>query len=99
MRLLKKTMPNQRVQFGGPTVFEGIFLGNDTGFSTPEHHEAHAPAEAGGHDVQIDASDIHGPIGVTHNNAENIIRSVAEATGQVDFIVDAAALLTKRGAH
>ena len=82
-------MPNVRVQYGGPTVFEGTFLGDDvaTGISQAQHHVAHAPEAAGGHDVQLDASDIRGTIKVTHVPAENILESRDE-NNTVDFMID-----------
>ena len=82
-------MPNVRVQYGGPTVFEGTFLGDDvaTGISQAQHHVAHGPEAAGGHDVQLDASDIRGTIKVTHVPTENILESRDE-NNTVDFMID-----------
>ena len=81
-------MPNQRVQYGGPTVFEGTFLGDDVALSVVEHHVAHALPEHGGHDIAMDASDLHGPIVVTHEPDDDVMVSFNSATELEDFMVD-----------
>ena len=93
-------MPNVRVNYGGPTVFEGFFLGDDdAGLSTVEHHVAHAQPEQGGHDVQLDASNIHGTIIATHAANEHILTSLNEATQVQDFSVDKDSKMTVHDVH
>ena len=93
-------MPNQRVQFGGPTIFEGTFLGDDATLSVVEHHGAHAPLDQGGHAVQMDASDIHGTIVVTHDPDEEIMLSFNSASpDDADFMVDREGTVTAHAAH
>ena len=73
-------MPNQRIQYGGPTVFEGTFMGAAAvgGLHTVAHHQAHAAPAVGGHNVQLDADDILGTISTTYNHGQEPVFEAQE---------------------
>ena len=92
-------MPNQRIQFGGPTLFEGTFRGDDevTGLSADAHGVAHAAPADGGHNVQLDGN-IQGTLEVLHTPAEAVMVSTNSITGE-DFKIDKDSKLTANAAH
>ena len=92
-------MPNQRIQYGGPTVFEGTFRGDDevSGLNTVVHHQAHAAPAAGGHNVQLDADDILGTIKTTYDHGqERIFEAHRSNDDSVTFLIDENADMTVR---
>ncbi len=82
-------MPNQRVQYGGPTLVAGTFRGDDdvlaTGLLGVTQHEA---VHVDGGLVQIDAHNLEGTVVITHDfgqQGNDVLLAKDNATGEATF--------------
>ena len=81
-------MPDQRVHYGGPTVFAGRFREDDTHtqFPTTTHHDA---VHVDGGAIQLDANNVDGTILVTHElGVQDILRAKQKGTGDTTVLLD-----------
>ena len=80
-------MPDQRVHYGGPTVFAGRFREDDTHTqfrATTVHDAVHVDDGA----IQLDANNVDGTIIVTHElGVQDILRAKQKGTGDTTVLL------------